>query len=129
MPEVSDLAFESITVFEAPPQLEKAVHKQKRKEGAAVYMVEGTVYIVAARGEMPTGGYGVRIVDVKEDEDGSGVRVLVEYKDPKPGQMVAQVVTYPYTIVRTDLKNIPGDIPFRILVDGTQGAVQTAQEL
>jgi hypothetical protein len=129
MPEVFDLAFQSITVFEVPPQIEKVVHKQKREEGAAVYVVEDKVYIVASRGEMPTGGYSIRVVGIEEEEDGRGVNVSVEYKDPKPGQMVAQVVTYPYAIVKTDLKGIPDDVPFRILVDGTQRAVHTAQEL
>jgi hypothetical protein len=129
VPEVSDLAFESITVFEAPPQIGKVVHQHKRKEGASVCIVEGTIYIVAARGEMPTGGYDIRVVDVEEEQDGSGVNVRVVYKDPKPGQMVAQVVTYPYTIIKTDLKGLPDDVPFRILVDGIQRAVHTAQVL
>jgi hypothetical protein len=129
MPEVRDMAFKSITTFQAPPQIERMVHRRRLEEGAAVYVVEDGVYIVVSRGEKPTGGYGIRVANVEEEEDGSGFNVLVEYQDPKPGQLVAQVVTYPFAVVKVDLKNIKNDTAFKFLVDGNRWLECTAERL
>ena len=127
VPEVPELEFRSISIFQAPPQVERMVQQQRKEEGAAVYVAEDAVYIVVARGEKPTGGYGIRVVDIKEE--GGGFDVHVEYSDPKPGQMVAQVVTYPLAVVKADLKNISRDTSFRIYIDGNRSSVHTARYL
>lgn len=123
------MVFRNITVFQAPPQIERKVHQQKKEEGAAVYIVEDAVYIVVSRGEKPTGGYGVRVVDIEGEEGGRGFNVRVEYQDPKPGQMVAQVITYPFVVVKTGLKEISGDTVFKFLIGGDQRLVRTAEYL
>jgi hypothetical protein len=127
VPEVPELEFRSISIFQAPPQVERMVQQQRKEEGAAVYVAEDAVYIVVARGEKPTGGYGIRVVDIKEE--GGGFDVHVEYSDPKPGQMVAQVVTYPFAVVKADLKDISRDTSFRIYIDGNRSSVHTARYL
>ena len=65
--------------------------------------------------------------DIKEE--GGGFDVHVEYLDPKPGQMVAQVVTHPYAIIKADLKDISQDTSFRFFVDGNRNWVHTARYL
>ncbi len=127
VPEVPELEFRSISIFQAPPQVERMVQQQRKEEGAAVYVAEDAVYIVVARGEKPTGGYGIRVVDLKEE--GGGFDVHVEYSDPKPGQMVAQVVTYPLAVVKADLNDISRDTSFRIYIDGNRSSVHTARYL
>jgi hypothetical protein len=127
VPEVPELEFRSISIFQAPPQVERMVQQQRKEEGAAVYVAGDAVYIVVARGEKPTGGYGIRVVDIKEEGDGFDVHV--EYSDPKPGQMVAQVVTYPFTVVKADLKDISRDTSFRFFIDGNRSSVHTAKYL
>ncbi len=127
MPEVPELEFRSISIFQAPSQVERMVQQQSKEEGAAVYVAGDAVYIVVARGEKPTGGYGIRVVDIKEE--GGGFDVHVEYLDPKPGQMVAQVVTHPYAIIKADLKDISQDTSFRFFVDGNRNWVHTARYL
>jgi len=121
------LEFRSISIFQAPSQVERMVQQQSKEEGAAVYVAGDAVYIVVARGEKPTGGYGIRVVDIKEE--GGGFDVHVEYLDPKPGQMVAQVVTHPYAIIKADLKDISQDTSFRFFVDGNRNWVHTARYL
>lgn len=114
------MAFGKITVFEAPSQIKKAVELQKREERAAVYVVQGTAYLVVTMGEKPTGGYGVSVTGIDMGDmrhDGLGINVRIEYQSPKPGQVVSQVITYPYAIVKTDLKNISEDTAFRFIVD------------
>lgn len=127
VPEVPELEFRSISIFQAPPQVERMVQQQRKEEGAAVYVSDDAVYIVVARGEKPTGGYGIRVVDIEEEEDGFNVHV--EYLDPKPGQLVAQVVTYPFAVVKADLKDISRDTSFRFYINGNRGWVHTASYL
>ncbi len=53
--------------------------------------------LVALMGQQPTAGYGIRITDVRA----TGTRILayVDETRPRPGDMVAQVITYPYDMV------------------------------
>ena len=127
VPEVPELEFRSISIFQAPPQVERMVQQQRKEEGAAVYVSDDAVYIVVARGEKPTGGYGIKVVDIKEE--GGDFDVHVEYSDPKPGQMVAQVVTHPFAVVKADLKDISRDTSFRFYIDGNRSWVHTARYL
>ena len=42
------------------------------------------------------------------DENGEKVlTVHAKYTDPKPGDVTAQILTYPFTVVKTDLKELP----------------------
>ncbi len=114
------MAFGRITVFEAPSQIKKAVEMQKKEERAAVYVVQDTAYLVVTMGKKTTGGYGVSVTGIDRDnmrDGGPGIDVRVRYQSPKPGQVVSQVITYPYAIVKTDLGDISEDTAFRFFVD------------
>lgn len=120
IPEVVDVAFSRVSMTEAPQEIRKAVEENREKEKAAVYVFDQEVYIVITRGEKPTGGYGVEVVDIDKyilDEDRFAVKVKVKYIDPEPGQPVTQAITYPFIIVKTDLKDIPLDTQFRFSVN------------
>ena len=56
---------------------------------------EGT-YVVVYRGERPTGGYSVSVSGARIE--GDRVTVRLSLKDPPPGAMVTQSLTYPYEI-------------------------------
>lgn len=56
---------------------------------------EGT-YIVAYRGERPTGGYSVGVAGARVEGDRVTVRLSLE--GPPPDAMVTQSLTYPYEI-------------------------------
>ncbi len=62
---------------------------------------DGAVYILAAAGEKPTGGYGIDIEGVYLEGPG---KVVVEaaVTSPDPGMMVIQVITYPSVLIRVD---------------------------
>jgi len=32
---------------------------------------------------------------------------FAEYTDPKPGDVTAQILTYPFTVVKTDMSELP----------------------
>jgi len=59
----------------------------------------GTTYILAARGEKPTGGYTVDLWDVKVS--GGAYALTFRTRDPGPGAVVTQVLSYPATLIRT----------------------------
>lgn len=56
---------------------------------------EGT-YLVAHRGEQPTGGYSVGVAGARVEGDRVTVRLSLE--DPPPDAVVTQSLTYPYEI-------------------------------
>ncbi len=58
-------------------------------------------YVLVALGEKPTGGYAVAIrkaVRVTEQ----CARIFVEIRTPGPGDLVAQVITYPFDVAAVD---------------------------
>jgi hypothetical protein len=62
---------------------------------------DGAVYILAAAGEKPTGGYGIDIERVYLEGPGKVV-VEANITSPDPGMMVIQVITYPSVLIRVD---------------------------
>ena len=53
-------------------------------------------------GEKPTAGYTVQVTKV--DKNGAACEVHHTVTAPPRGAMVAQMITYPYTVVRLDTK-------------------------
>ena len=51
-------------------------------------------------GEKPTGGYSIEIKDVLKKKD--HIEFLIEVDEPGPDDMVAQVITSPYHIIKLD---------------------------
>jgi len=72
-----------------------------------------TTYILVARGQRPTGGYDVRILDATRRSD-EGIDVRVSFTRPPPDAMVTQVITYPHAIAAIRLT----DISVNILPEG-----------
>lgn len=72
-------------------------------------------YILAARGEKLTAGY---IVDLWGAEPGAkGYTLTFRTRDPGPGEMVAQVISYPATLILTPH---PADAVTDVLFEGTE---------
>ena len=64
--------------------------------GAEIRGPGGGTYLVAYRGERPTGGYSVGVAGARIEGDRVTVRVSLE--GPPPDAMVTQNLTYPYEI-------------------------------
>lgn len=76
------------------------------REPLAVDFQKNTVVAIFA-GEKPTGGYSVRVEKVTDDSRaGKPSRGTVHYRvvGPPAGAMVAQVLTFPYVLVRIEKK-------------------------
>ena len=92
-----------------PAQISEILPNYRMKEKALVCKVNDEIYVVVTRGEKGTAGYGVDIKKIllENIDNEQTVRVIAEFIDPKPGDVLAQVLTYPYIVVKTDLKELP----------------------
>jgi hypothetical protein len=82
-----------------------ARHKQNTWEPPPVPVVDFTSQIidVVFRGTKSSGGYGVEVTSVDEEEGGGG-DLVVNFltSDPFPGGMTTMALTQPYHIVKID---------------------------
>ena len=92
-----------------PAQISEILPNYRMKEKALVCKVNDEIYVVVTRGEKSSAGYGVDIKKILLEtiENEKTVRVIALFTDPKPGEVQAQVLTYPYIVVKTNLKELP----------------------
>lgn len=92
-----------------PAQISEILPNYRMKEKALVCKVNDEIYVVVTRGEKSSAGYGVDIKKILLEtvENEQTVRVIAQFIDPKPGDIQAQVLTYPYIVVKTNLKELP----------------------
>lgn len=92
------------------PAVVKEWAESARSFAGVRFLVMGPVtYVLVALGEKPTGGYEVAIkkfVRVTEQR----VKIFVEVRSPAPGDLVAQVITYPYDVAAVDSEYSEFDI-------------------
>ncbi|MHB9131282.1 MAG: protease complex subunit PrcB family protein [Armatimonadota bacterium] len=78
--------------------------------------------VVALMGQQPTAGYGVNIADVRAT--GQRINVFVTETRPKPGDTVAQVITYPYAMAVVPKLSQP----VAFLLEGTTAPILVVQD-
>lgn len=95
--------------------LEVLPEYQQLERALACY-IDDKVYVIATRGEKPTGGYNIEIDNIRliKEEENSKLVVYTIFTDPKPGSMVTQVITYPHQIAETNLKSLPNEIELKV---------------
>jgi hypothetical protein len=72
---------------------------------------ENTVLIFL--GQRPTGGYSVKVKEVKTD--GKKIYITAKEECPKPDAMVIQVITTPFVAVKIDIKE---KLPLELKIEG-----------
>ena len=109
------IIFSAVDENDIPTQITEILPNYRMKEKALVCKINGEIYVVVTRGEMSSTGYGVEIKKILLDKsDGEEtLRVIAKFTDPKQGDIQAQVLTYPYTVVKTNLK----ELPKRVILD------------
>lgn len=102
-PEPRDLRVERVAAGapgEGPPRprvvLAPSAEAMSRELGAEIRGSGEGTYLVAYRGERPTGGYSVGVAGARVEGDRVIVRVSLE--DPPSDAIVTQSLTYPYEI-------------------------------
>ncbi len=78
--------------------------------------------VVAFRGEVRTAGYGIDVETV--EYDGSSVRVTISLRDPSPGELAAQVISYPFTFAVVPRQAVPVEEPTTWIMSTEDGSLQ-----
>ncbi|MBN1624593.1 MAG: protease complex subunit PrcB family protein [Clostridia bacterium] len=96
---VNKIEFEEITEDDLDVEMANLINDMAL-EGGFYYWVdsEGTYTVFIGLGERPTSGYEIKVLSV-EDNEGK-TNITVEETKPAEDDMVAQVITYPYTVVQ-----------------------------
>lgn len=111
-----EIKYKLVEKEEVPEKIKDMLPTYIMEERALSCKYEGDVYIIVTRGEKKSKGYGVEIENiVKENvkKDTFDIKVYANFEDPKPDEVLPQEYSYPYTIVKTKLK----DMPEKILLD------------
>jgi len=106
---IENVGFDTINPENMPRQITEVLPNYRMKEKALVAKINDEIYVVVTRGEKNTAGYDVEIDKLTLcDVDGEKVlTVYAKYTDPKPGNVTAQILTYPFTVVKTDMQELP----------------------
>jgi len=102
------ISYRVIPRHEAPPDVQQWIDRHLREEGTYTYRTANALYVLISRGEKPTAGYGIAVQTVTRDD--RGVVVTVRTTDPQPGDIVAEVITYPHVVVELE----PSSQPVRV---------------
>lgn len=96
---VNTITFTQLKDAQIPESIQKAIEQHKQKRGYEFFL-DGNGYktLVVYSGEKTSGGYGI---EVKSIEDNEGItNVVVEETEPPKGAMTITVMSYPYTVVK-----------------------------
>lgn len=93
----SSVGFQAVQAAQLKDPARTWFSAPKRQPGVAVWRDGDQLYLLAAAGEKPTGGYAVSVSEVRLV--GDELQVAVTTSGPKPGDMVAQAISYPKAVV------------------------------
>ncbi len=101
------IAFKPLKGQEAEEVVNKhfRVNLNLRRPSVAGVIEKERAIIGAFLGEKPTAGYSIRITEMRRSKD--AVEVVIEKQEPGPETIVAQVITYPYSIVAARADELP----------------------
>ena len=105
------MEYKKIKETESPIPIKDWIKTNRFSEKHTVLEVSNKVYIVISRGEQRTGGYDIDVksIDEKENE----IHITFEYLNPKPDEIVMQVITNPVLIL--EMRKVKKPIIFHIL--------------
>ncbi len=106
---------------EVPAELTNEILPEyKQLERALACCFNDKIYVIVTRGEKPTGGYDIAIENMKllqKEDETTTLVVYTKFSDPQPGDILTQVITYPYEIAETELKELPNQIEMKVQYD------------
>lgn len=109
--------FEKINENKLPSDIASDVLPEYRTlERALACRVDDDVYVVVTRGEKPTSGFKVSVdkIMLEQKDDKTNLIVYALFEDPDKENAISQIITYPASVVKTDLKQLPDSIELRI---------------
>lgn len=111
-----EVAFVVVEGEDIPEKIQQIMPRYRMLERALAVKIDDSVYVVVTRGEKLTAGYTVGIEGMKLTKENDETRLVVYavFGDPKPDELVAQVITYPYVVAKTNLKELPQKISLQV---------------
>ncbi len=112
-----EVPFEVLSEEMIPQKIQEIMPRYKNLERALACKVNDEIYVIATRGEKPTGGYTItldRIEQVKDEDEKIRLVVYTTFEDPEPGSIVTQALTYPYVVAKTELTQLPDKIELKV---------------
>lgn len=107
------IKFKVVKEEEIPDKVSEMLPKYLMEERALTCKYRDDIYVVVTRGEKSTLGYLVEIDQITKEKYTKDVFDLVVYArftDPDPNEIVEQEYSYPYIVVKTNLKNMPEEV-------------------
>ncbi|MTI68189.1 MAG: protease complex subunit PrcB family protein [Firmicutes bacterium] len=107
-----NLSFKILEENQIPEDIVNMLPKYQDKERALSCEVDEEIYVIVTRGEKRTAGYGVTIEKIEKVKTDDEVEFIVyaKYKDPKPEEIVPQVITYPTVVAKLEVDSLPDKI-------------------
>ena len=97
---IRDLEFTLVEESQMPEELKALIEEKKATEFKLTFDTEDAKYIVVGYGRQETGGYSISVDELYETEN--AIYISTNLIGPAKGEMVTQVETYPYIVVRID---------------------------
>lgn len=119
MKDDAGVPFEVLSEESIPQKIQEILPRYKALERALACKIDDEIYVIVTRGEKPTGGFTVDIDRIEKvtEEEKTKLVVYAQFEDPQPGDVVTQVVTYPYVVAKTELKALPDKIELKVKYD------------
>ena len=108
--------FEAVGDKNMPRELEaEIIPKYRDIERAMACRIGEDIYVLATRGEKPTTGYEIQItkLGLESKENKTNLIVYADFSDPEIPENMAQVTSYPISVVKTKLNGLPDTIELR----------------
>ncbi|KAB3533549.1 protease complex subunit PrcB family protein [Alkaliphilus serpentinus] len=111
-----EVAFVVVEGEDIPEKIQQIMPRYRMLERALAVKIDDVVYVVVTRGEKLTAGYTVAIESMRLTTENDETKLVVNavFGDPKPDELVAQVITYPYVVAKTNLEELPQKISLEV---------------
>ncbi|MGV8146120.1 MAG: protease complex subunit PrcB family protein [Alkaliphilus sp.] len=111
-----EVSFVVLDNNEIPERVMQIFPRYKMLERALATEIEEEIYVIVTRGEKSTGGYTVSIESIYLVEENEVRKLIVNatFKEPDDDELVAQVITHPFVVVKTNLRELPDVIDLQI---------------
>ena len=97
---LKDLEFTVVEEADLPEELLTSINEKKSTPFKMTYSNDNYLYIVRGYGEQRSGGYSITADELYLAED--GIHFKTTLIGPGKDELVTQVITYPYIVVKTE---------------------------
>ena len=111
------VGFKTVKADSIPKTLEEdVIPEYKALERALACVVGDDIYVIVSRGEKPSSGFSVKVdrMAIEKEKGKTNWIVYALFTDPEKETKISQIITYPITVVKTELTSLPDTIELRI---------------